>query len=201
MAGTLLLGSPPSLLSPPLFFLSQPSALCRTQCSGEHKNIEWESLFDIAIVGACKPAFLTDEYLSIFRVLPRGLLRNVEDKYALSPETFGTEGNVFQGGHWKDLHRILSIQSGDRILYVGDHMYSDILKSKRTLGWRTCLIIPELEGELLVSREEKDLYTEILKMRQLQYDLGEWPFHIWPLHTCSRPWSISLSHTLISVTF
>ena len=27
-------------------------------------------------------------------------------------------------------------------------MYSDILRSKRTLGWRTLLIVPELEHEV-----------------------------------------------------
>ena len=27
-------------------------------------------------------------------------------------------------------------------------LHSDILRSKRTLGWRTCLVIPELEREL-----------------------------------------------------
>lgn len=34
------------------------------------------------------------------------------------------------------------------VLYVGDHIYADILRSKRSLGWRTCLIVPELSAEL-----------------------------------------------------
>lgn len=47
-----------------------------------------------------------------------------------------------------------------QLLYVGDHMFADILRSKRTLGWRTCLIVPELEGEMMVHRENQDLrYT------------------------------------------
>lgn len=44
-----------------------------------------------------------------------------------------------------------------QLLYVGDHMFADILRSKRTLGWRTCLIVPELEGEMLAHRQNKDL--------------------------------------------
>ena len=42
------------------------------------------------------------------------------------------------------------------VLYVGDHIYGDILKSKKELRWRTCLIIPELEHELatLAAQEE-----------------------------------------------
>ena len=36
--------------------------------SGLLRGQDWESLFDVVIVGACKPAFLTDEFMSIFRV-------------------------------------------------------------------------------------------------------------------------------------
>jgi len=55
---------------------------------------------------------------------------------------------VFQGGNWNHLHSMLQLQTGSALLYVGDHMYSDILRSKRTLGWRTLLIVPELDDEL-----------------------------------------------------
>lgn len=47
-------------------------------------------------------------------------------------------------------------------------------RSKRTLGWRTCLIIPELEGELSIAKQEQTLAHEILKLRQLQYDLDDY---------------------------
>ena len=54
-----------------------------------------------------------------------------------------------QGGTWLALHALLGQGScGDRLLYVGDHTYSDVLMSKRTLGWRTCLVVPELAKEL-----------------------------------------------------
>jgi predicted HAD superfamily phosphohydrolase YqeG len=55
---------------------------------------------------------------------------------------------VFQGGNWRHLLDMLETASGDNVLYVGDHMYSDILRSKRSLGWRTCLVIPELAEEV-----------------------------------------------------
>lgn len=36
---------------------------------------------------------------------------------------------------------------------TGDHIYGDVLRSKKALGWRTLLVIPELESELrIVSR-------------------------------------------------
>lgn len=37
---------------------------------------------------------------------------------------------------------------GLQVLYVGDHIYGDILRSKKTLGWRTMLVVPELATEL-----------------------------------------------------
>ena len=35
---------------------------------------------------------------------------------------------------------------------MGDHIYGDILRSKKTLGWRTMLVVPELESELRTLR-------------------------------------------------
>lgn len=34
------------------------------------------------------------------------------------------------------------------MLYVGDHIYGDVIKSKKDTGWRTMLVVPELELEL-----------------------------------------------------
>jgi hypothetical protein len=36
------------------------------------------------------------------------------------------------------------------VLYVGDHIFGDVLKSKKLRGWRTFLIVPELNDELNV---------------------------------------------------
>lgn len=138
-------------------------------------GVHWSSLFDVVIVGAAKPAFLTADYLSLFLVHSDGSLRNLEDKdsFQLS-ESRGPAINCLQGGHWKDLHRLLAVTSGDRILYVGDHMYADILRSKRSLGWRTCLVVPELEHELRVGQSQKHLMAEIKSLRRLQSDLDEY---------------------------
>lgn len=39
---------------------------------------------------------------------------------------------------------------GKDIVYIGDHIFGDILKSKKRQGWRTFLVIPELAQELHV---------------------------------------------------
>ena len=141
---------------------------------GDYKDKNWEDLFDVIIVGASKPGFLTDAYLSMFKVNKQGFLSNIEDKEKIDATHLQKESKTFQGGCWLDLHKMMDITSGDRILYVGDHMYSDILRSKRTLGWRTCLVIPELDTELQVTLEEANLSNELIQLRRLQYDLDEY---------------------------
>lgn len=52
---------------------------------------------------------------------------------------------------------------GKDIVYIGDHIFGDILKSKKRQGWRTFLVIPELAQELHVwtdqSGEAADAFT------------------------------------------
>jgi hypothetical protein len=91
----------------------------------------------------------------------------------LNPTYLETKAKVFQGGYWGDLHRMLGVSSGDKILYVGDHMYADILRSKRTLGWRTCLIIPELENELEVANQQVEMANLAKKYRRVQCQLDD----------------------------
>lgn len=43
---------------------------------------------------------------------------------------------------------------GKDILYVGDHIFGDILKSKKRQGWKTFLVVPELVKELHVWKEK-----------------------------------------------
>ena len=42
---------------------------------------------------------------------------------------------------------------GKDVLYCGDHIFGDILKSKKIRGWRTFLVVPELIQELHVTHD------------------------------------------------
>ena len=109
----------------------------------------WLDYFDLVICGARKPGFLLDPYLPIFRVnTADASLQNIEMGSEALAQRALLEGKVFQGGNWNHLHRMLRLQTGSALMYVGDHMYSDILRSKRTLGWRTVLMVPELCHEV-----------------------------------------------------
>ncbi len=56
-------------------------------------------------------------------------------------------GVCFTGGDAFFLERKLGCR-GDGILYWGDHTYGDILRSKKSVGWRTAMIVPEVEEEI-----------------------------------------------------
>jgi len=72
---------------------------------------------------------------------------------------------VFQGGTYLDLHRMLGVAAGTEVLYVGDHIYGDILRSKKSLGWRTMLVVPELEAELDILSRSKGAMAELRTLR------------------------------------
>jgi HAD superfamily 5'-nucleotidase-like hydrolase len=97
----------------------------------------WKNFFDVVIVAASKPAFFQER---------RPLLER--DGEQLRPASFPLErGRIYEGGNLHELERGLGV-TGDQILYVGDHIYGDILRSKKESAWSTAMIIQELETEI-----------------------------------------------------
>lgn len=142
------------------------------------RDLKWQDYFDLIIVGGNKPAFLLDERsLPLFKVDPvSGRLINLECLPGNSEEAvdfLNKNGKLFQGGNAQILHKLLNVTSGDSLIYVGDHMYSDILRSKRTLGWRTCLIVPELQGEIKMYKKQRKARMELLQLRKTQFMVEE----------------------------
>jgi len=128
---------------------------------GTDCDLEWLKYFDVVVTGCSKPSFFYSRN-PLFVVDPKtGYLLNTDNgaptvslydddlDRCTSPSL--SELKVYQGGNYLDLHRMLGVESGTEVLYVGDHIYGDILKSKKTLGWRTMLVVPELEPELAIS--------------------------------------------------
>jgi HAD superfamily 5'-nucleotidase-like hydrolase len=93
----------------------------------------WRSYFDVAVVDARKPRFF---------------LKRSEMTELVSDEAGGA---VYSGGDVWKLEKLLG-HAGDGILYWGDHTYGDILRSKKSVGWRTAMIVPELESEIAITR-------------------------------------------------
>lgn len=124
---------------------------------------------------------MVDPYLNLYRVNHKdGSLLNTDGVYEIQAlgengaERFLEKGKVFQGGNWKHLHAMLEIEAGEEILYVGDHLYSDVLRSKRTLGWRSAFIMPELEDEMRVFDANKNTLKQIVQLRKLRDELSSY---------------------------
>lgn len=94
---------------------------------GPHEGLDWLDLFDLVVVEARKPLYFNPQ-----RAPPR--------REVLPPK-------VIAGGDITCIEQLLGV-SGPEILYVGDHIYADLITSKRTQSWRTMLVIGELEQEL-----------------------------------------------------
>ncbi|MCZ7683567.1 MAG: HAD-IG family 5'-nucleotidase [Sandaracinaceae bacterium] len=56
---------------------------------------------------------------------------------------------MYRGG-CLERFRELAEAEGDRVLYVGDHIYGDVLRAKKDTAWRTAMIIQEMDHELRV---------------------------------------------------
>ena len=103
----------------------------------------WRSYFDIIVVGGAKPAFFTERnpFLQLDPATgqpigePRGQLQR---------------GHVYQAGNLVDFEA-MARSGGDKVLYIGDHIYGDILRAKKSSVWRTAMVVQELEDELAVS--------------------------------------------------
>ncbi len=102
--------------------------------------------FDAIIVAAQKPAFFQET---------RPLLKRegAETRPAVLPLE---RGAIYEGGNLHDFEAALGV-TGDRILYVGDHIYGDILRSKKESAWRTAMIIQEMEAEVVAHESCRDM--------------------------------------------
>ena len=126
---------------------------------------DWASYFDWVIVGSRKPGFFTksEPYYEIDRAT---------EQPATKPTATPLRGRVYQGGNQMGLQVALGV-SPDEILYVGDHIYGDIVQSKKTSGWRTVLIADELEREIRVRADYHVALEEIRTLSDLWERLSE----------------------------
>jgi len=126
----------------------------------------WKHYFDFILTDACKPLFFSGS-------TPFEEMEETEHNNP-SRGTVSTleRGKIYQRGNLADFERMVKIR-GEAVLYVGDHIYGDILKSKQTSLWRTCMVVQELEDEMsyLESRAE-DIWT-LSRLEQLRKNLDE----------------------------
>ncbi len=118
--------------------------------------------FDVIIVASAKPAFFQES---------RPLLRR--EGQELRPVTLPLErGCIYEGGNLHDFETAIGV-TGDRILYVGDHIYGDILRSKKESAWRTAMIIQEMEAEVMAHEACRELHKKSAELEQKREELED----------------------------
>ncbi|MGB5809639.1 MAG: HAD-IG family 5'-nucleotidase, partial [Polyangiales bacterium] len=99
----------------------------------------WKHYFDYMMTAAKKPSFFT------------GSARFIDFDSGEETE-LPSRGHVHTGGNIVGLRKALGVP-GDEVLYVGDHIYGDVLRAKKESAWRTAMIIQEMDDELRTLRE------------------------------------------------
>lgn len=126
-----------------------------------HRN--WKTYFDVIVVDANKPLFF-DEGTILRQVdTTTGALKIGSHTGPLK------QGQVYSGGSCEVFTKFINAKGKD-VLYIGDHIFGDILKSKKLRGWRTFLIVPELVQELHVWTDKCQFFAEL---QQLDIMLGD----------------------------
>ncbi|MBN3308764.1 NT5D2 protein, partial [Amia calva] len=132
----------------------------------------WRELFDAVIVQADKPSFFTDR---------RKPFRRLDESGSLQWDriTSMEKGKIY---------RQLTGWRGPKVLYFGDHLYSDLADLMLRHGWRTGAIVPELHTEIRIINTEQYMHsltwlqalTGLLERMQVHHDaeskmvLNEW---------------------------
>ncbi|XP_023932660.1 5'-nucleotidase domain-containing protein 3 [Lingula anatina] len=101
---------------------------------------DWSDMFDVIITRARKPQFFRPK--RPFRSFDRTL-----GTQSWGRVTSFEKGQIYQEGNMDDLQKITGWH-GAKMLYFGDHVYTDLADATLSMGWRTGAIIPELEGEI-----------------------------------------------------
>jgi HAD superfamily 5'-nucleotidase-like hydrolase len=125
---------------------------CITPFLKDHKH--WTELFEFVITLAHKPKFFYEKNEFINVDLEKGVLESIATE--IKP-------GVYQGGCASIFTDALDL-SGDDILYIGDHIYGDILRLKKDCNWRTGLIVDEIEQEIASLKKSKPIDDEINKL-------------------------------------
>ena len=104
------------------------------------RGTEWLDLFDLVVAEGGKPTYFDSSSGRTFKP--------------------GIDDKILLGGNLTEIEERIGC-AGPEILYVGDHIYADLISSKRNVYWRTMLVVPELEEEMVVQSAMPGLVRQL----------------------------------------
>ncbi|ELU17493.1 hypothetical protein CAPTEDRAFT_6114 [Capitella teleta] len=132
---------------------------------------EWRDYFDVIIFNARKPKFFNDTTRPFRKFDPTTGLKSWNKINELEKGEFYQEGNFY---------KLITMTGwyGKRVLYFGDHVYTDLAGPTLKHGWRTGAIIPELEHEIMTQNSSTYKHTirwlkvleELISKKQIHID-------------------------------
>ena len=123
----------------------------------------WLNLFEYVITLANKPRFFYDNLRFLSIDPSSGSISNYIGKIV---------PGVYQGGNATTFTDDLSL-NGDDILYVGDHIYGDILRLKKDCNWRTALVVEELGAEIEAQHQARPFSLKIHELMSIKKNLEQ----------------------------
>jgi HAD superfamily 5'-nucleotidase-like hydrolase len=120
----------------------------------------WRNYFDVIVCSAAKPEFFTEDH---------PFIELDAEGAPMAKTTDGPfqRGRVYSGGNLKTFQE-RARASGDRVLFVGDHIYGDMLRSRKSSNWRTAMVLQELEHEITMHDK---LRPELARLDRLDAEL------------------------------
>ncbi|MBI3890340.1 MAG: HAD-IG family 5'-nucleotidase [Candidatus Wallbacteria bacterium] len=123
---------------------------------------DWTDYFEFVLVDSGKPEFF-------LKGTPMKALLTPD--YTAKDKRLGVKrAKVYERGSSQQFEEVAGFR-GEEVLYVGDHTFGDILRSKKSSGWRTAMVIEELEREVQVAERVRGLNEELDKLEELRNEL------------------------------
>jgi len=122
-------------------------------------GMSWRDLFDVIIVSSRKPAFFSQTMPLYEIVTEDGMMR---EKFRMK------EGRVYSGGNAGMVEKLFNCDSDD-VMYVGDHIFTDVNIAKAYMRWRTALIVREVEEEVIAmdrGRQTTQELSDLVKSKE-----------------------------------
>ncbi|KAL3846863.1 hypothetical protein ACJMK2_017817 [Sinanodonta woodiana] len=103
----------------------------------------WAELFDVIVCRARKPKFFNQDTRP-FRLYDPATKEETWDRVRNL-----MRGKVYMQGNFKSFQHMTGWY-GSKVIYLGDHVYTDLRDPSLKQGWRTGAIVPELWNEIQV---------------------------------------------------